>query len=186
MSLATLSKKEWRVHFKKLADANFKHHNFQDENTKWLKTLSDFFKNQKGYWGVYSPLFGEPPIDKYLKTENVNMNITWLFPKIDGQDICFYQSEHFQSHPWGIQEPVDGQLILSSKISGMLIPGLGFNHKGQRLGRGKGFYDRYLQNYKGKKIGICYGFQLVKEAFPVDTWDVKMDSVLTENGIIDC
>ncbi len=51
MSLVTLSKKEWRIHFKKLADAKLKHHNFQDENTKWLKTLSDFFKNQKGYSG---------------------------------------------------------------------------------------------------------------------------------------
>lgn len=186
MSKVVLSKKEWRVYFKNLAEAKIGNQTLALEDTRWIMTLNDFFKNQKGYWGVFSPIFGEPPIDKYLKNENVNSNVTWLFPKMDGHNICFYQSAHFQSHPWGIQEPVEGQLITAEQVTGFLVPGLGFNRKGQRLGRGKGFYDRYLQNYKGKKIGICYEFQLVNEIFPVDTWDVKMDSVLTENGIIDC
>lgn len=186
MSFSNLSKKEWRAYFKNQTDLFLKNKSQDVFVSKWIQSLSAFFKEQKGFWGVFSPLFGEPPVDQYLQSEEALGKVLWLFPKIQGQEMAFYQSDKFEKHPWGIKEPVSGLLVEATDIQGILVPGLGFNHKGQRLGRGKGFYDRYLQNYKGKKVGACYGFQLVNEGFPVEAWDVNMDSILTENGIQNC
>jgi 5-formyltetrahydrofolate cyclo-ligase len=67
----------------------------------------------------------------------------------------------------------------------ILIPGLAFTEKGERLGRGKGFYDKYLNNYQGIKIGICFSMQLV-ETLPVEKHDVNLDYIVTEKKVINC
>ncbi len=61
----------------------------------------------------------------------------------------------------------------------LLIPGLAFSRDGARLGRGKGYYDRYLENKNIIKIGICFHEQLVDEV-PMEEQDVKMDFVITD------
>ncbi|MDR0910164.1 MAG: 5-formyltetrahydrofolate cyclo-ligase [Spirochaetaceae bacterium] len=69
----------------------------------------------------------------------------------------------------------------------ILTPGLAFDKKGNRLGRGKGFYDRFLGfhltslNQKPIVLGLCAEFQLVK-ALPTDPWDLPVDAVCTEKG----
>jgi 5-formyltetrahydrofolate cyclo-ligase len=59
----------------------------------------------------------------------------------------------------------------------VLVPGVAFDLRGNRLGRGKGFYDRLLENYRGKKIGIAFHEQIV-DAVPSGDLDVRMDVVL--------
>ena len=61
-----------------------------------------------------------------------------------------------------------------------LVPGLAFTKDGRRLGRGKGYYDRFLQGFGGIKCGLAFFAQLVKD-IPVSERDIKMDYVLTEN-----
>ncbi len=61
-----------------------------------------------------------------------------------------------------------------------LVPGVSFSLGGQRLGRGKGFYDRYLEGRKGIKIGLAWSGQL-KENIPVESHDCHMDFIVTEN-----
>ena len=65
----------------------------------------------------------------------------------------------------------------------ILIPGLGFDKKGNRLGRGKGFYDDLLKNFKGTKIGVCHHFQLINE-IPIESWDIKMNYICTEKKLL--
>lgn len=67
----------------------------------------------------------------------------------------------------------------------ILIPGLGFTESGVRLGRGKGFYDKYLSHYRGVKIGICFSLQL-EEMLPSEEHDVNLDYIVTEEKIINC
>ncbi|MCB0368729.1 MAG: 5-formyltetrahydrofolate cyclo-ligase, partial [Bdellovibrionales bacterium] len=110
-------------------------------------------------------------------------NIQVAYPKIQDHEICFYDSQQFELHDWGMQEPLGGRQIKSHEMTGVLVPGLGFNLKGQRLGRGKGFYDRFLQNYEGTKVGVCFETQFVTEELPVDSWDVNMNLIITENGM---
>lgn len=61
----------------------------------------------------------------------------------------------------------------------LFVPGVGFGLNGKRLGRGKGFYDRYLENSKALKIGIAWSGQL-NEEIPVESHDCHMEYIITE------
>ena len=82
-----------------------------------------------------------------------------------------------------IEEP-DGEYFTHfSEIELAVIPGVSFDKEGNRLGRGKGYYDKLLPKLSSYNIGICYGFQ-VRELIPSEPFDIKMDEVWTENGRI--
>ena len=76
-----------------------------------------------------------------------------------------------------IMEPAGAPFTEVSRIDIALIPGLAFDPQGHRLGRGKGYYDRFLATFRGKTIGICFDFQKVAEV-PVDAHDVAVDCVV--------
>ena len=63
-----------------------------------------------------------------------------------------------------------------------LIPGLGFSKKGERLGRGKGFYDRFLSDFGGLKVGLCFKEQIL-EVVPTEAHDVLLDFLIDESCI---
>jgi 5-formyltetrahydrofolate cyclo-ligase len=65
----------------------------------------------------------------------------------------------------------------------LLVPGLAMSKKGQRLGRGGGFYDRYLEHFTGLKIGLTFDCCLL-ETLPEEDHDQLMDWVISESGII--
>ena len=84
---------------------------------------------------------------------------------------------------FGILEPV-GEIYESyEKIELMIIPGVAFDDKLHRMGRGRGFYDRLLSVAQSTKIGICYDFQMV-ENVPVEEFDVVMNNVVTPKGFV--
>lgn len=83
---------------------------------------------------------------------------------------------------YGIYEPRTIEKAEISSIDIAIIPGVAFDRRGGRLGFGKGYYDRFLSEYKGLKIGFCYEFQLV-DRLPLDSHDVKMDMIITEKRI---
>ena len=64
----------------------------------------------------------------------------------------------------------------------LLIPGMAFDENFERLGRGKGYFDSYLEEFKGIKIGICFSFQLLKEV-PKEKHDKSMDYIITDKKI---
>lgn len=83
---------------------------------------------------------------------------------------------------YGIYEPINIVPVSVSDINIVLIPGVAFSKSGDRLGFGKGYYDRFLTEFNGTKIGICYNFQ-VRPEIPVAEHDVKMDLIITETRI---
>jgi 5-formyltetrahydrofolate cyclo-ligase len=60
-----------------------------------------------------------------------------------------------------------------------IVPGLGFDMKGYRLGYGKGYYDRFLEGYKDKTIGICYN-SCLKNLLPHGKYDKPVDILISE------
>ncbi len=86
---------------------------------------------------------------------------------------------------YGILEPPKGlSPIIPDKDSIMLIPGVAFNKKGDRLGRGGGFYDRYLSKHRGfTKIAIGF-FNQITQNIPTESWDIPMDIVITDKDFI--
>jgi 5-formyltetrahydrofolate cyclo-ligase len=83
-------------------------------------------------------------------------------------------------------KPLDKELkeILLSDLSVVLIPGLGFDKRGYRLGRGQGFFDRTLKGLSALKVGIAYEDQVL-DTIVYDSWDEPMDLLVTDANIYD-
>ena len=76
-----------------------------------------------------------------------------------------------------IMEPIGTPFTDLAQIDLALIPGLAFDAQGHRLGRGKGYYDRFLAAFTGTTIGVCFDFQKVAEV-PVDAHDIAVNRVV--------
>lgn len=79
-----------------------------------------------------------------------------------------------------ILEPQKGEHINPSEIEIAVIPGIAFDSKCNRMGRGKGFYDKLLPNMTCKTIGLGFDFQIV-ESIPCEKFDKTLDMVITES-----
>ena len=77
-----------------------------------------------------------------------------------------------------IPEPVGRLFTDLNKIDVILVPGVAFDRTLNRLGRGKGFYDKILSQTKACKIGICFDFQLL-DRIPTEVHDVRMTQVIS-------
>ena len=89
---------------------------------------------------------------------------------------CLVAGEQF-----GIGEPTGPIWTDLDAIQIIIVPGVAFDRSGNRMGRGRGFYDRMLKSTVGAlKIGIAYDFQMLDE-IPVEPHDVKMDRIITEH-----
>lgn len=85
---------------------------------------------------------------------------------------------------FGVREPAASCAeIALDKFDLVLVPGLAFDLHGNRLGRGRGFYDQLLQTVSGVKCGVCYDIQL-RESIPTEPHDAKVDFVLTPGKCI--
>ena len=103
-----------------------------------------------------------------------------ILPVVKGDELelRYYEgTESLKTGAFGIEEP-QGELFTEwDKIDMVLVPGVAFDCRKNRLGRGKGYYDKILPKLSGIKIGVCFPCQLV--AFvPCREWDVKVDEVI--------
>ena len=82
----------------------------------------------------------------------------------------------------GFLEPEEKrEEVFKEQLELSFVPGVAFDFKGRRLGRGKGFYDRYLKDFKGTTVGVCSSERFLKEPIPVDQkFDVSVQYILTE------
>ena len=79
-------------------------------------------------------------------------------------------------------QPRESEVVLEPLV--LIIPGLGFGRDGSRIGRGKGYYDKYLKNNKVVKIGICFHEQLVDKV-PAGINDIGMDFIVTDKELVE-
>lgn len=129
-----------------------------------------------------------------LLDELVAEGKTVLLPKVLDEETMelrrYTGRDSLQEGAYHIMEPITGGRFFCyddltkepspcymSRIDIALIPGLAFDAQGHRLGRGKGYYDRFLTAFKGQTIGVCFDFQKVAEV-PVDAHDVSVDTVV--------
>jgi 5-formyltetrahydrofolate cyclo-ligase len=126
-----------------------------------------------------------------LLEETINSGKVVALPCFDA-DKQVYRSRRVKnlhveilSGQFGIREPSIGCIEMSLDDLGLiLVPGVAFDLRGNRLGRGKGFYDRLLENFRGKKTGIAFDEQIV-DAVPSENLDVRMDLLLTPTRSIE-
>lgn len=102
-----------------------------------------------------------------------------VFPKIVGKEMHFYADDKFKENRMGIKEPLSNMHIAKESIDVMIVPYLGYNQKGYRIGYGKGYYDRYLA---GSTIfTILPAIHCYRVAFEADAFDQKI-TLIVENG----
>lgn len=83
---------------------------------------------------------------------------------------------------YDILEPfADCPILLPDLDSVVLVPGIAFTRRGDRIGYGAGYFDRFLAEWPAISIGLCYDFQIV-DRFPVEFHDVPVQIVVTENA----
>ena len=92
-----------------------------------------------------------------------------------------------QESTFNVPEPVGHELpALASDVKAAIIPMLAFDKKGNRLGYGAGYYDRFLSSHPHlTRIGIAFSCQEVEE-IPADATDASMDIIVTDTSIIRC
>lgn len=83
--------------------------------------------------------------------------------------------------PYGIPCP-EGPVVPPEEIDLILVPGLAFDKDCQRLGRGGGYYDRYMPKCRGEKIGLAFDCQVV-ERLPLAAHDAQLDMLATESAL---
>ncbi|KAB7642743.1 5-formyltetrahydrofolate cyclo-ligase [Bacillus sp. B3-WWTP-C-10-D-3] len=69
----------------------------------------------------------------------------------------------------------------ADEIDLQIVPGVAYTERGERIGYGGGYYDRYLVHYKGKTLSLAYSFQMV-EHIPVEPFDTNVEKIITEKG----
>jgi 5-formyltetrahydrofolate cyclo-ligase len=122
------------------------------------------------------------------------------FPRVEGETLTFYvpssipgkpdESEWVEG-PFGIREPRSHLPRFGAEIPWgnrplVLVPGRVFDYRGGRIGRGKGYYDRFLHELRAKEknplsLGVCFSLQIV-DTVPLEPGDELMDCIITEQG----
>lgn len=92
---------------------------------------------------------------------------------------------HFVTNAWGIEEPVSSHVTPVSEIDAVLVPLLAFDKTGERVGYGKGYYDRFLGRCRPdtKRIGISF-FPPVERIDDTNEFDEPLDCCITPDGTI--
>lgn len=108
-----------------------------------------------------------------------------FLPVVKGDELFLYPytgNENLTIGSYGIQEPSQEQVIQPDTIELAIIPGMAFDVHGNRLGRGKGYYDRLLPLLtQAYKIGICFDFQYQASILPHNSFDQPMDDILNDS-----
>ncbi|MEK7580877.1 MAG: 5-formyltetrahydrofolate cyclo-ligase [Patescibacteria group bacterium] len=148
--------------------------------------FKNFLKNSFEFGTVllYLPIKNEVDTKQaiaYFKSKNKKLFLPSYINK-KWQVLSFVDSNKLIEGPFGILQPVRGETVDISKIDIVILPAVGFNKEGYRLGYGKGVYDRLLEGSRALKVGLAYDFQLTN--FKVEPHDIKMDVVVTEEIIV--
>ena len=124
----------------------------------------------------FSSLRDEPSTSEALERWSREKQV--VVPRVEGDIMQFYtyNPATMSDGSFGILEPNPTDLCTPGKIDLIVVPGVAFSPAGMRLGRGKGFYDKYMSQpgFHAFKAGVCYPHQVTDE-IPVDPHDIPVD-----------
>jgi 5-formyltetrahydrofolate cyclo-ligase len=137
---------------------------------------------------IYAPLPDEPDMTP-LESDPLSTGKRFLYPRVAGDTLELFErtsSSRWITGPYGLSEPDPDTWIAVGPDAPdcALIPGLAFDARGYRLGRGKGYYDRLLGSplFRGIRIGVAWRGQII-DRVPAEAHDIPMDWLLTPDGL---
>lgn len=174
---------------KKIVRKEIKHYKSLMSNQERI-TRSDFllrklenniwFINSKTilfYWSMDDEIHTHDFIQKWSDKKRI------ILPKVNGDALDLKVFTNINSlkegERYGILEPDGEDFNDYDSIDLAIVPGVAFDSNGNRLGRGKAYYDKLLPKIKAYKIALCFSFQL-KEEIPADENDIKVNEVISE------
>ncbi len=155
-----------------------------EKQSQLTQHLSGFLQTQRGYWGGFRPLKKEA---SPLEAMNLCSHIHWAYPRTSQNQLEFYlnpQAWKLGAHKIEEPDPDSSEFVALQNLDGFLIPGVAFDEEGHRLGRGLGFFDRALKDVPGLKVGVAWDCQMMKDTLPTESFDVSMDVIITNQGIV--
>lgn len=145
--------------------------------------ISGIFQDAKNIL-IYNSMEDEVRTSEFINKWKAQK--TFFLPVVVGDDIVFREfssTSQLKESSFGIMEPTGDDFADYKKIDLIIVPGVAFDRNKNRLGRGKGYYDRFLKKVNAPKMGICFDFQLL-DRIPAESNDIKMDYVISENDFI--
>lgn len=138
-------------------------------------SINDYF--------IYSS-FNKEVNTSYLISYLLEKNKNIYLPKIQNNNLLaikYDSNTEMNINKFGINEPEGTPSYIDNFIC--IIPLLAVDKNGNRIGYGKGYYDRFLKNKNCLKIGICYDFQIITSIIP-SKFDIPLDVIISEKQII--
>lgn len=162
----------------------------KEADAKICKNLmnTDFYKNAETVL-FYAALDDEINIDECIKSALSQGKKTALPVCLDGNgNMKFYyinSLNDIRTGFFGVREP---DINICREVSDFndsvcIVPAIAYDKKGYRLGYGKGYYDRFLKNFTFISIGLCYN-ELITDALPTDEYDISVDYIVTQDGLL--
>lgn len=107
----------------------------------------------------------------------------FFLPRVNGVnlDILPYDNSRLHIGAFNIEEPTGSDVTDINEIELIVVPAIAYDRNGNRVGRGKGYYDRLLAETRAVKIGVGYDFQLIDDDIDAEDHDVRVDIVITES-----
>lgn len=132
------------------------------------------------YWSMDDEVATHAFVEKWYREK------TLLLPCVDGDSLLLRQytgPQCLQAGPqFGIGEPTGPLYAHTHSVEMIVVPGVAFDRNGNRMGRGRGFYDRLLKSTPhAYKVGVAFDFQMFP-SIPMEAFDVPMDCVVTETA----
>lgn len=113
---------------------------------------------------------------------------TVVVPKMEANGLMSHHkissTDQLSENRWGILEPDHEDEISVSDINCIIVPMVAGDHQKNRIGYGKGYYDRFLGAVKTFHIGLTYNCTLAWKPLPVESFDQPMNRIITETGVI--
>ena len=143
-----------------------------------------------GAAALYCALAGEVPTER-IRRAYLAEGVRLYYPRVAGsRTLAFYphrEGDGWETGPYGIPEPSIPAGV-EPRLSGwdiIVVPGIAFDRRGNRLGHGFGYYDRFLGSLPESvpRVGLAWASQRIPEV-PVDAWDVPVHALVTEEGVI--
>ena len=111
----------------------------------------------------------------------------FFLPRVHGVNLELlpYIPDETAPGAYGIEEPLGDEVADPATMEMIVVPSMALDRRGNRVGRGKGFYDRLLPLTRATTVGVGYDFQLIDD-FEPDPMDSPLDFVITETHTIRC
>lgn len=147
--------------------------------------IRDFLQNS-GLWKTSTVIYGFAPLgsEPDWRGEVWPPGKTLAFPQVTETGLNFTVGRDFHPGAHGVRELADAAPAGPADL--VLVPGLAFDALGYRLGRGGGYYDRFLESLAPPRpilCGVCFACQIVPK-IPWEPHDARVDFVMSEAGLL--